>query len=140
MLDLARAASRTFDIEEWVAGFGSGPDDLTALDGQAPGVLALRRELAVLDLAGAVGRLAGLANAPCGPRAEVAIATGPGALEALLAAFEPHAADASGFWLADAGLVIRFRCHGASVAFKAHHPVLHQAIEDRCARQGFDLA
>ncbi len=146
-------------VGAWLAAYGSSPDGLATTEEVRTRVPGLGRALAsaeeeevILLLAFlAAPRMATARFLPARLR-ELVLADGPvpapvrlampiripgaaGRLEALQLRGGPELP----FWLADRSLGVRFSFTRTGIAFKAHHPVIQEALEARCRKDGIDL-
>lgn len=157
---LGRALAQRIGVAAWWHGYGEGPDDLWLLanarrrypglqaategasDDEAIALLALL-SVGGPDVKGRVvsprARLLYPPGTPKRPPCHLAISGTPQGLEDRLVAFARQGGKDVPYWMTDLTLGIRFTFSRGSVAFRAHHPVIQEALEDRCRKEGIDL-
>lgn len=160
VVTLMRAMAARIGVREWWIAFGDTPDALTPMATarkRIPGLDAAFSEAGIDEAAALLAFLAGppdkgghrLVSAalraliggrpPSALRAHLSLATDAGGAEAHILAFRRHGGPDASFWLADDSLGVRFSFRRSEVEFRAHHPVIQEALEDRCREEGIDL-
>lgn len=145
------------DVDEWVMSYGTTPDALALLADAREAYPSLDAALADADQDEAICLLALLASPKTSrermlsPRARrlLLYATGRPFHLALfcdaegvahrLRVFQRQGGADVPFWLADRSLGVRFSFDARGVSFKAHHPLIQEALEARCAEDAIDL-
>jgi len=156
---LIRTIHERVDMDLWVWGYGGGPDDLVTLsDARAhlPGLddaftgAGEDEVIALLALLTAFGgndprvlsrRASALlgSHAPGSIHFPLAMRTGPTGVAHRVLTFRAHGGEDRSFWAADRTLGVRFRFDRSGATFRAHHPVIQEELEQRCAEDGIDL-
>ena len=128
---LLAAMSDRVGTSGWIWAYGRGPDELALLRDCTDWVERLTAfqsdDECIAELAKGIQRKP-LRLLALGSDAPVAGAW----FKSFLRAGEP-------FWFADRDLGTRFRRERNYLSFRAHHPVMQQAVIDRCAEEGLRL-
>ncbi len=153
---LIRALEIRLGIDRWCLAYGQSPDDLSsrAIWESMPKSLRSRLQGGTLaELALALSYLA--TPIPRDRRVLPALVRdqSPAAIPAVTLMVSLSAQDlaqslddwiaaaphALGLWVADPSLGVRFNLSRQGVRFRAHHPVIHAALLERCRKSGIDL-
>jgi hypothetical protein len=153
---LIRTITRRLGLEAWVVAYGPGPEALEPLSrvsaeldlGPQGPVFDSAEEAAAFFSALAAGggdphlirpRMLHGRAAAARPRHLAALAGGERlALDFLIWCGQLR--PGTGLWCADRDLGLRFRLSRAGATFRAHHPVIQDALERRCREEGIDFA
>ncbi|MSR75194.1 MAG: hypothetical protein EXS14_06980 [Planctomycetes bacterium] len=150
---LAHVLARRSGALEWYAAFGDGPDELSTLAALGSVRDAAERVAATASSASAAHLLLALAGAsastPLKPNVawpyahiacNLALCCSVAELSSLLEAMLHAAGPGRALWCCDRALQTRFMVRRSGTTFRCHHPLLHAALVQRCAKDGFDLA
>lgn len=128
---LVSAMSRRLGLEIWAWAYGTTPDELNTRDevrDWMAGDEAWRPD---------PERIRWLARgAAAVPPRRLAMQTG---VEGTGDRWAVFAEAGLPFWVADRDLGVRLAWRDGALSFRAHHPVIHRALEERCEREGLFL-
>jgi hypothetical protein len=158
---LVKVMAARIGLKDWVFAYGTSPDSLTPAGGTEPYAVLLAQAFHAAEEGEAIALLALLASGspPAGPRLlpprarlliarrgdplpslRLAVACRPFGTARRITSLLLHGGPDQPFWLADRTLGVRFSVDRGQVSFKAHHQVIQEALEDRCLKEGIDLA
>lgn len=153
---LVRALEDKLGIDAWYLAYGLSPDELSTTHELAALPEDLRARLAERGASEVALALAFLATPTPKPsrvlpavlqgfefvgrrRLSLAIEIKAAALSASLDTWIAAAPESIGLWIADPSLGVRFTLSRFGIRFRAHHPVIHAALIERCRKSGIDL-
>jgi hypothetical protein len=129
---LLGAMARRMGLERWVWAFGLSPDELNRRDE----VSAWLRQ-APDQVREDTPWITWLANgAHSEPKVQLALEFG---IDGTQERFQRFCKVELPFWIADRDMGVRLSYGEGQLTFRAHHPVIHKAIEYRCEKEGFFL-
>lgn len=152
---LLTVLQKRLGISWWFAGFGPGPDRLESLSAVVedlswePGRLEIEAAAEVASLLSSLADGADYRNR-LRPASVFGLSGSERSRHLAAAAESRHLAgdfeewcrylrQGSALWCADSSLKVRFTLDRGGVVFRAHHPVIHKALVDRCRKDGIDL-
>jgi hypothetical protein len=129
---LLGAMARRMGLKRWVWAFGLNPDELNRRDEVSEWLLQAPNQGG--DDTPWITWLADGARSE--PKAQLALEFGT---EGTQQRFQRFCNVELPFWIGDRDMGVRLSYRAGQLSFRAHHPVIHKAIEDRCDKEGFFL-